>query len=221
MRTGAVSGLAARDLARPGIAGRHAVRRGRPGAHAAGGALARPAGARRGPRRRLDPGADRALRRAEGRGRPPIVPFDDPASGRRRARARPGDHGAVAVRRRGLARRRVARALRVVARHRGGRRRVMPISSSSTTSTTRRSIPRGRSRGRVRRACSRDDEVVPLGAIIAGDHPGRTGDERADRRLSRRHRDRGRRLRHGRVPTGARDSGVGSTQRLWNEPIWT
>jgi ornithine cyclodeaminase len=64
------------------------------------------------------------------------------------------------------------------------------------------------------------EAVVPLGAILAGDHPGRTsGDER---------------IAVSPVGLGiedvawatavyrrAREAGIGGTQRLWEEPIWT
>jgi ornithine cyclodeaminase len=64
------------------------------------------------------------------------------------------------------------------------------------------------------------ETVVPLGAILAGDHPGRTGE--AERIVV--------------SPVGlgiedvawatavyrrAREAGIGASQRLWEEPIWT
>ena len=156
-------------------------------------------------------------------GRPPIRVLDDAARGRvRRGRRRRGDDGPGSVHRAAdwfepgqLA------DLRVVARPGGRRRRVQPTSSSPTTSTTRPSIHRDRSPGLRPPACSPGTTVVPLGAILAGDHPGRTGPDERDPRLARRAGDRGRRLGDGRLPTRASSSGSDTPRAALDAPIWT
>ena len=221
MRTGAVSGLAARELARPGVAGRHAVRRGGSGAHAAGGAREDPAGARRDPRRRPDPGTDRALRRAGGGRATSDRALRRPSpSGRRRGRARSGrawrpspfvdadwvDAGALVLSVSSL-----DIAVEVVA----SADLVVTDDLEHETFHPSRPLSRAREAGMLA-----DGEVVPLGAILAGDHPGRTGDEQ--------------RIVVSAVGLGIEDvafatavyrralaEGVGSTQRLWQQPIWT
>ena len=74
---------------------------------------------------------------------------------------------------------------------------------------------------RARDAGALDAEaVVTLGAILAGDHPGRSNDDE--------------RILVSPVGLGiedvawatavyrrAREAGIGATQRLWQEPIWT
>ena len=53
-------------------------------------------------------------------------------------------------------------------------------------------------------------DVVALGAILAGAHPGRTSSGRENPGLARRARDRGRRLGDGRLPAGDRAGRGGS-----------
>ncbi len=65
----------------------------------------------------------------------------------------------------------------------------------------------------------RDDEVVQLGAIIAGDHPGRTG---PDERIVVSPVGMGIEdvAEGARVYRNAVDRGVGTRLTVWNEPIW-
>ena len=63
------------------------------------------------------------------------------------------------------------------------------------------------------------DAVVPLGAIVAGEHPGRTG---PDERIVVSPVGLGIEdvAEATRVYRRARAGGLGTSQRLWNEPIW-
>jgi ornithine cyclodeaminase len=220
MRTGAVSGLAARELARPGS---------RVVTLYGAGVQARTQLAaleKTLPEldeiRIVDPIRVQIERfvELEAKGRPPIVPFDDP----RQAAAGAGvlvlasmapspfvdadwvDAGALVLSVSSL-----DIAVEVVA----SADLVVTDDLEHETFHPSRPLSRAREAGMLA-----DGEVVPLGAILAGDHPGRTGDEQ--------------RIVVSAVGLGIEDvafatavyrralaEGVGSTQRLWQQPIWT
>lgn len=220
MRTGAVSGLAARELARPGS---------RVVTLYGAGVQARTQLAaleKTLPEldeiRVVDPIQVQIERfiEVEAKGRPPIVPFDDP----RQAAAGAGvlvlasmapspfvdadwvDAGALVLSVSSL-----DIAVEVVA----SADLVVTDDLEHETFHPSRPLSRAREAGMLA-----DGEVVPLGAILAGDHPGRTGDEQ--------------RIVVSAVGLGIEDvafatavyrralaKGVGSTQRLWQQPIWT
>ena len=220
MRTGAVSGLAARALARPGArvvtlygAGVQArtqlaaLERSLPG-------LAEV--------RVVDPSTEQlaAFVARESEGRPPLVPCDDP-----REAARGADVLVPAS---------MAPAPFIEADWLEPGGLVLSVSSldiavevvttadlvvtddfEHETYHPSRPLSRAREAGGLA-----DRDVVPLGAILAGDHPGRTDGEQ--------------RIVVSPVGLGiedvafgtavyrrARELGIGSTQRLWSQPIWT
>jgi len=82
------------------------------------------------------------------------------------------------------------------------------------TSHASRPLSRAHAEGAVRR-----EDVVPLGAIVAGDHPGRTSDEQriVVSPVGMAIEDVAEATR---VYRGAKEAGVGTWQRLWNEPVW-
>lgn len=220
MRTGAVTGLAARALARPGAA--VATLYGA-GVQARTQLLALertlPALAEI---RVVDPRPDQLERfvREQQDGRPPIRPFDDPREAARGAdvlvpasmAATPFIHadwiepGTLTV---------SVSSLDVGVDVVADADLVVTDDLAHETFHPSRLLSRARAAGALD-----DDAVVPLGAILSGDHPGR---EAPDARIVV-------------SPVGlgiediawgtavyrrAVDSGLGSTERLWSEPIWT
>jgi ornithine cyclodeaminase len=220
MRTGAVSGLAARTLARPGArvvtlygAGVQA----RTQLAALERALPELAEIRV-----VDPSAPQTERfvASEAAGRPPLVPFDDPREAARGADVlvpasmAPSpfieggwvDPGTLVLSVSSL-----DIAVDVVATA----DLVVTDDLEHETFHPSRPLSRAREAGRLV-----DEEVVTLGAILAGAHPGRT--------------DPDQRIVVSPVGLGIEDvawgtavyrraleRGIGTTQRLWREPIWT
>ena len=219
MRTGAVSGLAARELANPGA---------RVLALYGAGVQARTqllALERTLPSleeiRLYDPNAEQTTRfvREQAAGRPPIAVHDDP-----REAARGADVLVTAT---------MASAPYVTPDWLEPGMLVLSVSSHDPAVETiaaadlvvtddlehetyhaSRPLSRARAAGVLRA-----DAVVPLGAILAGDHPGRTSPDE--------------RILVSPVGMGIEDvawgtavyrraaeMGIGSRERLWNEPIW-
>jgi ornithine cyclodeaminase len=220
MRTGAVSGLAARALAAPGAsvltiygAGVQA----RTQLLALERTLPELAEVRV-----YDPNPQQVERfvREQQEGRPPIVPYDDPREAARGAHVidpasmAPApfieadwvEPGALVISVSSL-----DVAVDVV------REANLVVTDDLAHETFH--PPRLLSRARAEGALD-DDAVVPLGAILAGDHPGRTSPEQ--------------RIVVSPVGLGIEDvawatavfrraveAGIGSMQRLWRQPIWT
>lgn len=220
MRTGAVSGLAARALAKPGA---HVVALYGAGVQARTqlSALERALPELR-EIRVYDPSEARSARFVdeESSGRPPIVALDDPHEAAR------GAHVLVPAS--------MASAPFIGADWVEPGGLVLSVSSLDievdvvttadlvvTDDLAHETFHPSRPLSRAREAGVLDERaVVPLGAILAGDHPGRTS---ADERIVV-------------SPVGlgiedvawatavyrnAVDMGIGSTERLWQEPVWT
>ena len=224
MRTGAVSGLAARALARPGTRDADAVsapacRRARSCSRSSGRSPTSPRSAsttrrearsaRFVARAAAGPPADRGLRRpARGGARratssSPRRWRPTPFIGQRLVRAGP------------------ALPLGLLARPRASTRSRPPTWSSPTTSThetfhASRPLARAADAGVLDRRRGRHARRDPRRRPPGPHEPGR-----ADPRLARRHGDRGRRLGDARVPPRAASSDSARRQRLWNAPIWT
>ena len=219
MRTGAVSGLAARELATPGA---RVLTLYGAGVQARTQLLALERTLLAlGEIRIHDPEVEKtaAFVREQADGRPPLVACDDP-----REAARGADVLVGAT---------MARAPYITPDWLEAGMLVLSVSSHDpsvetiaaadlvvTDDLAHETYHASRPLARARAAGSLDDDgVVPLGAILAGDHPGRTSPEE--------------RILVSPVGLGIEDVawatavfrraevlGIGARQRLWNQPIW-